>query len=130
MPFSVGIQGQKKWRNPGHFLVVYSKPGVARHASKGRRNQRGGGSLILTDQVTLSQQGVKIMPTKLLPPLIFRPSYGPAVATVYRPLYVATDTVGQKGQETGRNVACCCFFKYCLFTSLNNEIFVAFLCKK
>ena len=57
MPFSVGIQGQKKWRNPGHFLVVYSKPGVARHASKGRRNQRGGGPLILTDQVTLSQQG-------------------------------------------------------------------------
>ena len=33
------------------------------------------------------------------PPLIFRPSYGPAVATVYRPLCVATDTVGQKTEK-------------------------------
>jgi hypothetical protein len=70
--------------------------------TKGPGGDRPPPPFILTNEITLSQQGVQIMPTTLLlapPPLIFRPSYGPAVATVYRPLCVATDTVGQKTEK-------------------------------
>ena len=109
MPFSVGIQGQKKWRNPGHFLVVYSKPGVTRHASKDRQNHRGGEGgggkrpFDFNRSINpISTGGADYAHHITLPPLILRPFYGPAVATVYRPLYVATDTVGQKGQKKGR----------------------------
>ena len=69
MPFSVGIQGQRNGEIPVIFLWFIQSPALRDmplRAVEPKRAGEGDRPLVLTDQIILSQQGVKIMPTTLI----------------------------------------------------------------